>query len=292
MQNMQHDLPQDPVVQLGIIKEALTQETNAEPFLPFPGSVLPALIALRRTQQTIVESREFLSSHKPKAEQLERQLENDRAALKDQTLLNEALETRIASLRDELASEAETRPDDGARKQLKEMKDRKQQYDADTSKLLNAMNGFISGPLSTMLAAEVLGGPVVGDAMDIDAEDLAAGFNTQGKLNKIKAGEGINQDKRQRRIDEIWGRADDNGERQGQDEEEDEVTAAAKEMRQLTEELLNRLADAGMDGSAAYVKLPRESAAARFLVRSKVAQFHPKDATRLRLFDFGRDLED
>jgi hypothetical protein len=28
------------------------------------------------------------------------------------------------------------------------------------------------------------------------------------------------------------------------------------------------------------------------LVRAKVAQFHPKDARRLRLIDFGRELDD
>jgi hypothetical protein len=63
-------------------------------------------------------------------------------------------------------------------------------------------------------------------------------------------------------------------------------------MRELTEQLMNKLVEAGGDTSAAYVELPRETAAARFLVRSKVAMFHPKDARRLRLVDFGRDLED
>ena len=48
---------------------------------------------------------------------------------------------------------------------------------------------------------------------------------------------------------------------------------------------------AGESEGGVYINLNRESAAARFLVRAKVAAFHPKDARRLRLVDFGRDLE-
>jgi len=63
-------------------------------------------------------------------------------------------------------------------------------------------------------------------------------------------------------------------------------------MRHLTELLLNGLVQAQGSGPGSYVKLSRESAAARFLVRSKVAQFHPTDATRIRLVDFGGDIDD
>lgn len=41
-----------------------------------------------------------------------------------------------------------------------------------------------------------------------------------------------------------------------------------------------------------YIELKRDSAAARFLVRAKVAVFHPKDARKLRLVDFGSNVED
>jgi hypothetical protein len=137
-----------------------------------------------------------------------------------------------------------------------------------------------------MLAAEELGGPVVGDVMEVDPDELAAGFNAQGRLKKPKGAEG---DKRQRRIDEIWGAAA--GETSARVDGDAEILAAGREMRELTEELSNRLVQAKGDNSASYVVLESESAAARFLVRSKVAQFHPKDANKLRLIDFGRDLE-
>jgi len=52
-----------------------------------------------------------------------------------------------------------------------------------------------------------------------------------------------------------------------------EQRAAAAEMRDLTEQLLNILLKRGKR-TGAYVELERESAA-RFLVRSKVAEFTP-----------------
>jgi centromere protein Sim4 len=41
-----------------------------------------------------------------------------------------------------------------------------------------------------------------------------------------------------------------------------------------------------------YVQLKKDGAAARFLVRAKVAAFHPGDARRLKLLDFGSTVED
>ncbi|KAJ6445847.1 hemolysin III family channel protein [Purpureocillium lavendulum] len=294
----QHDaapLSLSPQAQAAVLKSALEDVTNAEPFLPFPGSVLPALVALRKTHRTIVESKAYLAAQGSETERLRRQLEADRAGLKDQQLLTDALEARIQSLRREAESEAALRPQDGAKKRIAELEARKRGYDAGTKKLMKSLLGFIDNRLAGMLAAEELGGPVVGDLMDVESADLAAGFNAAGKLKRVKEGTDVNQDKRQRRIDDIWGTgagADDEGGGGGVAEGDDEVAAAGREMRSLTEELLNALGDAKGDNSASYVQLGRESAAARFLVRSRVAQFHPKDATRVRLVDFGRELED
>ena len=275
-----------PASQAEVITAALDDETDSEPFLPFAGSLLPALIALRKTHQTIQESRAYLASQSSEEDREKRQLDADRASLKDQNLLTDALSARISSLRQELETSAEMRPEDAAKERLDELRHRKRNYDRDTSKLMKSLNGFIDSQLAPMLAAEDLGGPVVGDMMELDVDDLAAGFSSQGKPKKVKD-TGAQQDKRQRRIDEIWGDAGD--EQAGRD---DEATAAGVEMKQLTEELLNSLMEAQGNNEAAFLQLPRESAAARFLVRSKVAQFHPKDASRLRLIDFGRDLEE
>ncbi|KAL6873215.1 hypothetical protein J3F83DRAFT_732492 [Trichoderma novae-zelandiae] len=291
--------PQAPSTAAGqarILKLAFDEVTGSEPFLPFPGSVLPALLALRKTHRTIEESKAFLASQTEATEREQRRLKDDEAALRDHQLLNEALKQRIETLRTEVDSGATARPEDEARKRIEELRQKKQYYSRETSKLMKGLNRFIDDHLAVMLAAEALGGPVVGEMMDIDAQDLAAGFNAQGKLKKPK-GE-VNKDKNQRRIDEIWGPSDGDGDGDGSGQgrktkkQRDAASAAGAEMRQLTEELLNRLVEAKGSSSDAYVKLPYETAAARFLIRSHVAQFHPRDATKIRLVDFGRELDD
>lgn len=240
---------------------------------------------MRRTLLTIEESREYLSEQEAPSAALRRQLENDQANLKDQNLLAEALEARLKSLQTELGASDNLVPEDTAKERIEELKTKKRFYKTETQKLMGSLTQFVNEHLASSLAAEELGGPVVGDLMEIDANDLAAGFSSQGTLKKVngKADDG----KRQRRLDELWGHlAAEDGQ-----EYSDEASAAAAEMTELTENLLNQLVEAKGDTSASYVTLPRESAAARFLVRSQVAQFHPKDAKRLRLVDFGRTFE-
>lgn len=239
------------------------------------------MLALRRAHQTITESKAYLESH---TEHERKQLEADRTSLRDHHLLTEALTSRIASLREEVRSKAEMRPEDSAREKMDELREKKKSYDKETRKLMATLRDFTDTQLAGMLAAEELGGPVVGDVMEVDPDELAAGFDAQGKMNKSGKND---SDRRQRRIDEIWGSRQQRARPDG----DEEIATAGREMRELLEELLNRLGEAKGDNSASYVVLERESAAARFLVRSKVAQFHPKDANRLRLIDFGRDLD-
>ena len=152
-------------------------------------------------------------------------------------------------------------------------------FDSETERLRETLDEFIKSDLAAMIAAEELGGPVAGEDIGIDEEMLDAGFSRSGKPGSRKVAV---QDGRQRRIDEIWGTASggDGG---------SEKDAAAAEVRDLVERLLAALA--GENEGSVYINLDRDSAAARFLVRAKVAVFHPKDARRLRLVDFGRDLE-
>lgn len=143
--------------------------------------------------------------------------------------------------------------------------------------LQKALDDFIEKHLASMLAAEELGGPVVGELADVDEDMLTAGFSNQGKPKSSKkeltAG---GEAKRQRRIDEIWGGGEEN-------QHENEKDAAAEEVRELLVKLL--------EAKGGYVDLERDTAVARFVVRAKVAQFHPKDAKRLRLIDFARELD-
>jgi len=141
-----------------------------------------------------------------------------------------------------------------------------------------------------MLAAEELGGPVVGEMPEVGDDDLGHGFSSQGKVKKSK--NEPDEDKRQRRIDQIWGPAPQEGSFQTDKDDWTEQKAAGVEMRDLTEQLLNNLVDADSAEQGVFVRIRRESAASRFLVRSKVAQFHPQDAMKLRLIDFGKELDD
>ena len=169
---------------------------------------------------------------------------------------------------------------------IQEQASRKSNYEKETKKVIRALVKFINEHLAGMLAAEELGGPVVGGLLDVTDDILATGFNLQGKAKKPKALSAVGGSQRQRRIDQIWGHQDDD-EIEGY---QSERSAAAAEMRSLIEELLNVAAEGGSQNT--YVLLQRDSAAARFLVRAKVARFHPKDARKLRLMNFGQDLDD
>ncbi|KAL2161444.1 hypothetical protein VTH06DRAFT_8005 [Thermothelomyces fergusii] len=276
---------------LAIMTGAYKIMTEQGPYMPPPGSPLPALLAMRRARQTITETNEHIDAQRDVLEQLRQRVEAEEANFREQQALQTALENRIQSLRGGLESREKKSEEQIAEERMAELRKEKEYWDEQTSHLMKELNWFISEHLGPMLAAEELGGPVVGGLMDIDPEDLSAGFSAQGKLKKSK--ERPDQDRRQRRIDDIWGPREEQG-RAGtnRNHEGDEAAAASAEMRDLMEQLMNKLVEAGGDTSAVYVELPRESAAARFLVRSKVALFHPRDARKLRLVDFGRDLED
>lgn len=255
--------------------------------MPSVSSVLPALLALRKAHQTITESTAYLATQQTSIEEASRRLEEEKASLADQRVLTPALENRINSLKDDMDNRMELDPEEVARERLDKLKQKQKHYNRETKRLFRDLNKFIDDHLAAQLAAEDLGGPVVGDRLDIGPEDIAAGFNTQGRPKK--APKKPDEDKRQRRLEEVWGPAFADRDPY---EIPDEMTAAGHELRDLTEELLNKLMQSGGDSTAAYATLPRETAAARFLVRSKVAQFHPRDATRIKLIDFGKELDD
>jgi hypothetical protein len=245
---------------------------------------------MRRTQQTIAETDEATESYSTVMEQLERKIEAERSALREQQALEVALQNRIKSLSEGLENRQEKTQEQMAKERIAELRQQKDHWDKQTSSLMKHLDWFISEHLGPMLAAEELGGPVVGQLMDIDADDLSAGFSAHGKLKKAKDQPDL--DKRQRRLDDIWGPQDQQTQTNKRKRDRDEASAASAEMRELTEQLMNKLTEAAGDNTAVYVEIARESAAARFLVRSKVAVFHPKDARRLRLVDFGRELDD
>lgn len=275
--------------QLHIFKAAYDACTPMEPHLPPVNSPLPALLALRTVNQTIRDSKTTLASSKRDLENIEHSLERELSDLRDANSITQHLEKRIESLEREIDERTQKSPNHVARDLIRDLKKKKTNFDKDTGKMIKAFNAFVDNHLAAMLAAEELGGPVVGDMLDVDELALESGFNSQGTLKKQKVP--LSNDKRQKRIDEIWGQPSNDADRSKQPW--DEIRAAATEMRDLTEDLLNNLveAESGDGDGDGYVQLSKESAAARFLIRAKVAQFHPRDAQRLKLVDFGKELD-
>ena len=271
--------------QLQIIKRAYASLTPSEPQLPLTNSALPALLALRAAQRLITDSADQIRKTHSLLQSARSRLSKEQSDLQDASLLTKALETRIDLLRNTRSSKFQESPDDAARALIETEGTRKGTYDRDTKLTMRALVRFINSTLAPMLAAEELGGPVVGDTLDVTEEMLAAGFNNQGKPKRSKAP--INEDKRQRRIDDIWGLQGEDG--QFEENPRNESQAAGEEMKALVEELLNAESE---DGTGPWIRLERESAASRFLVRSGVALLHRTDAKRIRLVDYAREVDD
>ncbi|KAH6690235.1 hypothetical protein BKA61DRAFT_533173 [Leptodontidium sp. MPI-SDFR-AT-0119] len=278
--------PKTHLQQLKALKSAYESLTPSEPWFPPRDSLVPGLLALRDSNKVTNETEEGIARKEAQLKATQQRLDKEFGDLSDAKLMQAEMEGRISALEEQINQRTQQSPGQIAKEMIRAMKQKKAYYNTETGRLVQAFNAFIDDHLAAMLAMEELGGPIVGEIPDVDEEMLEGGFSTQGKPKKAKPSE----DKRQRRIDQIWGSRpveDDD-----MKEPWDEKRAAAAEMRDLTEELLNSLVDAEGNGPGAYIDLRRESAAARFLVRSKVAQFHPKDARKLRLVDFGGDIDD
>ncbi|KAI9868720.1 MAG: hypothetical protein M1813_004571 [Trichoglossum hirsutum] len=273
--------------QLRAIESSFTSLTLDPPSIPPPDSPLAVLLALRHNYQIITETSSSIKSVQAQLSSAQSRLQVEESSLNDAQLMTQGLEARIEGLRASQTERASKTSSQVAKDLLRDLQRRKSNYERETKRLVKAFNGFIDEHLAPMLAAEELGGPVVGGLVEVQDLTLQAGFSQQGKAKKLKTS--MDEDKRQRRIDEIWGPKgdDEDMDREGRSEKD----VAGAEIRVLTEQLLNASSYAADGGSGAYVALERDSAAARFLVRAKVAQFHPRDATRLRLIDFGKDLD-
>ncbi|KAI5797863.1 hypothetical protein DFH27DRAFT_653645 [Peziza echinospora] len=189
--------------------------------------------------------------------------------------------------------------------------------------LLRGMARFIdSQHVGKMVAAEAGGGAVVGEDLDptLSLSRRAGREKGQRDIKEMLTSHSEEKSKpsssgkrRKRDNDEDGGNSD-------ADEEEQEpdltpTTAATNELKSLIEALMNAAvsvsSSAGGSSIDAYIPVdagtststststpqqrrrgPADSAAARFLVRAGVAQFHPRDARRIKLVNFGRAVED
>jgi hypothetical protein len=273
--------PRERLRQLSSIKVAYEQLSSAKPQLPPPQSPIPTILAVEATRQATADSRAAIDSAQDELESAEQQAELEEANLSDAKLLTEALEARMSRLQTTQHEKVSQPPQKAAQELVRVKVRRTKDFQVDSKRLRETLRDFITNHLGAMIAAEELGGPVVGDLTSVDDDMLVAGFSSQGKPKKPKPSTAVSDSKRQRRIDEIWGSSSGAA--------VSELDAACEEVNKLLDELLDAVS--GKSNSGVYIELQRDSAAARVLVRSKVAQYHPKDARRLRLVDFGRELE-
>lgn len=198
--------------------------------------------------------------------------------MRDAQLIRDGLQKRIADIRKDKSNSSEKPPSEVARELLEEQRRKRKDIERDTDGIRAALHKFCDEVLASLIAAEDLGGPAVGDVAEVSDATLANGYTRHGKPKKPKAVVEDDQGNTQHRIDDMLRRQ--TGQQQNQPSNKREATAT--EIHELLDTLLN--------AGSSYSELPHESAASRFLVRAKVAQFHPRDARRLRLIDFGRSL--
>jgi hypothetical protein len=274
----------DRLRQLQAIKRAYDTLTNRSPILPSSQSVLPALLAGRMLERTIASSKIAVTTNQQDSKIAQNYLRREEVYAQDARLLTEALEERVERLRADQHNSSQQSATQQGREMIGKLQQRQQRWEAEAKRLRLALREFAEQYLGAMLAAEDLGGPIAGDNVELDDDALSAGFSSQGNHKKV-AKRAASSKAKQQRIDVIWGNGGDRHTHPPSTERE----AAATEFMGLMDDLLAAsLPGAAPDG---YVQLSRDSSAARFLVRAKVAQFHPKDAKRLRLFDFGRELD-
>ncbi|KAL3471878.1 hypothetical protein BJX99DRAFT_236528 [Aspergillus californicus] len=272
--------PSPRIVQVRRAKKAYDSLLKLETDLPQTESPLPSLIALRETSRIIKDSKISVFVTAEKLANARQRLKSEETDLRDAQLIRDGLRKRIDAIKQGKSTNEEKLPSEVARELLKEQRRKKDDLDKETDRTRDALHEFCARTLASMIAAEDLGGPAVGDAADVTDLTLASGYTRHGKPKKPKATETDDQNNDQHRIDDMLRRQ--TGQERNQPSNKRE--AAATEMRELLDVLL--------DAGSSYIDLSDETAAPRFLVRAKVAQFHPRDARRIRLIDFGRALND
>ncbi|KAJ5168745.1 uncharacterized protein N7482_004339 [Penicillium canariense] len=258
-------------------KKAYDSLLQIEDDLPTVDSVLPSLIATEETSQLIKDGKMSVLVTADTLSADRERLRIEEANLRDSRAISTGLRERIQRIRNANARKQEQTPSQVAREVVREQKNKNKGMDRASEELKELLDRFIDETLAPMLAAEDLGGPTVGDALEVSDTTLKAGYTAHGKPKKPKE-PAEQEDGNQQRIDQMLRRSTDGSNPANKRE------AAAAEVHNL----LNALLEAG----TSYVDLKRDSAVSRFLVRARVAQFHPRDARRLRLIDFGRSLGD
>lgn len=260
--------------------KALSEE---KPELPPAESQFGGLLALREIGGLVRELQTSISATAQDLSANRQRLKTEETNLRDAKVISSSLTARIEGLKNEQSNDKgkEKAPSQKkiARETTQELNRRNETMGKETTEMKEALRNFVDEHLASMLAAEDLGGPTVGDQIDVSDVVLETGYTAHGKEKKPKSGTEDGVDRRQQRID---GYLEGDGNRPRSRRE-----AAAAEIHRLIDELLQAAST-----SSSYVELDRDTPASRFLVKAKIAQYHPRDSRKLRLIDVVREISD
>ena len=172
--------------------------------MPSPESPLPALLALRITLNLIEESKQTIRETHTRLAEANAEFGRESQSLNDARYLTSALEERIQRLRNEQDDHMNQSAQDIAGNLVAEQLRRKSHYAKELRGMVRAFNRFVKERLALMLAAEDLGGPIVGDDLSLDENVLKAGFTQKGQRRTVDMNGDGAQEKRSRRNEEIW----------------------------------------------------------------------------------------
>ncbi|KAI2091895.1 hypothetical protein LOZ36_000759 [Ophidiomyces ophidiicola] len=260
---------------------------NETPQLPTPNSPLNTLLTLRQTFRLVQELKSSISAAAQDLVNNRERLKTEEANLRDARMITEELQKRLENLQRQQEQESgrQKKPQQIAKELIANEEERKAKLEQSTAELKDSLKRFIDDRLSPMLAAEDLGGPVVGDQIDISDSTLEVGYTAHGKERKPKKNAETSLDSRQQRIDTLV-RSRMSGVEGHGSADSSKRQAAATKMHTLIDKLLD------VAGSSSYVELQEDSAASRFLLKAKIAQFHPRDSRKIRLINVARDILD
>lgn len=274
--------PRQPRSQLHVRAEIRAHERGfAEAgYIPPPASPTNTVLACRSVAHAVAADAAAVRAIQRQLDDAARALAAAKALYAEQQALHNAL---LPRLQDAAAPPAPSTAGSRAARTA-ELHQRARILRQRTARTVKALQRFLSAHLAAQLALEERGGPVAGLGASPGGEAEASAAAPP----PVRGQTTLKQAFAKRRKPRRHPGPEDGEEAEEEAEGAEDDSGAASEMRRLLEDLMNACLD---DGGPSHVVLPRESAAARFLVRARVALFHPRDARRIRLVDFGGCFE-
>lgn len=179
-----NDDPWSRLSQVQRAKRAYDSLLSSDNELPTPGTPLPSLLTIEEIFRLVKESKVSVSMTAEKLSTNRQRLKTEEANLQDAQAIRRGLEERITRIKSEKSKKQEKTPSQLAQEFIEQKQQKNEELDQDVEDMKSSLHKFVDGQLAAMLAAEDLGGPTVGDAMEIPDTMLEAGYTSHGKPKK------------------------------------------------------------------------------------------------------------